>query len=138
MAHISKGQAVLAGLAVLHAALLVWALTGLAEWLFGAVPWPEVTNPLFPRPVLLWHWLSVIAASSAFLTGLMLRWPGTPLAVVLGYGAMALVCLVETTQYLVHETRWLAMAAEYAAYLAIGSWLFFSATARRVFRREGS
>lgn len=137
MAGMSLGRVVLAGLVVLHVGLLVWALMGLAEWLFGAVPWPAVTNPLFPRPVLLGHWLSVIAASLAFLTGLALRWPGTPLAVALGYGAMAVVCLIETTRYLVHDARWLAMAAEYAAYLAIGSWLFLSATARQAFHRSG-
>lgn len=136
MGGISLGRIVMAGLVLLHLGLLVWALMGFAEWTVGAVPWPEVTNPLFPRPMLFFHWLSVIAASTAFLAGLALRWPGTPLAVVLGYGAMAIVCLIETTRYLVHDAKWLAMAAEYAAYLAIGSWLFLSATARNAFRRE--
>ena len=135
MHRISLGQIFLAGLVLLHAGLLIWALMGFAEWVIPAVPWPEVTNPLFPRPMLFFHWLSVIAASTAFLAGLALRWPGTPLAVVLGYGAMAIVCLIETTRYLVHDAKWLAMMAEYAAYLAIGGWLFLSATARNAFSR---
>ncbi|MBX3508084.1 MAG: hypothetical protein KF714_04810 [Parvibaculum sp.] len=135
MGRISLGRMVLAGLVLLHAGLLVWALMGLAEWIAGEVPWPAVANPLFPRPMLLFHWLSVIAASTAFLAGLTLRWRGTPIAVALGYAAMGLVCLIETMHYLVHDTRWLAMAAEYTAYLAIGSWLFLSETARSTFRR---
>lgn len=138
MGGISFGRIVLAGLVLLHAGLLIWALMGLAEWIFGAVPWPAVANPLFPRAMLFFHWLSVIAASAAFLAGLALRWPGTPIAVSLGYGGMAAVCLVETTQYLVHDMRWVAMAAEYAAYLIIGSWLFLSATAQSAFRRGES
>ncbi len=132
----SFGRVVLVGLVLLHAGLLVWALMGMAEWIFGAVPWPEVANPLFPRTMLFFHWLSVIAASVAFLAGLALRWRGTPLAVAIGYGGMATVCLIETTQYLVHDLRWIAMAAEYVAYLVIGSWLFRSETAQSTFRRS--
>lgn len=135
MGGISFGRAVMAGLVLLHLGLLVWALVGLSEWIFGTVPWPAVANPLFPRPMLFFHWMSVIAAATAFLAGFVLRWRGTPFAVTLGYGGMATVCLIETTQYLVHDMRWLAMAAEYAAYLAIGTWLFLSAAARDRFRR---
>ncbi|MEP0710271.1 hypothetical protein [Parvibaculum sp.] len=125
------------GLLFLHVALLVWALTGLAEWIFGAVPWPAVANPLFPRPMLLAHWLSVAVTACIFLAGYALRWPGTPLAVAAGYAAMATVCLIETTQYLVHDARWLAMGLEYAAYLGIGFYLFRSAHAQAVFGGTG-
>ena len=127
----------MAGLLVLHVALLVWALMGLAEWIFDAVPWPAVANPLFPRPMLLAHWLSVAVTAGIFLAGYTLRWPGTPLAVAAGYAAMAVVCLIETTQYLVHDGRWLAMGLEYAAYLGIGFYLFRSAHARAVFGSTG-
>ncbi len=125
------------GLLFLHVALLVWALTGLAEWIFGAVPWPAVANPLFPRPMLLAHWLSVAVTACIFLAGYALRWPGTPLAVAAGYAAMATVCLIETTQYLVRDARWLAMGLEYAAYLGIGFYLFRSAHAQAVFGGTG-
>jgi hypothetical protein len=125
------------GLLVLHVALLVWALMGLAEWIFGAVPWPAVANPLFPRPMLLAHWLSVVLTTSVFLAGYALRWPGTPLAVAVGYAAMATVCLIETTQYLVHDGRWLSMGLEYAAYLGIGFYLFRSTHAQAVFGGTG-
>ncbi|ABS64931.1 hypothetical protein Plav_3327 [Parvibaculum lavamentivorans DS-1] len=120
-------------LVVLHAGLLLWALTGLMELVLPTVPWPRVANPLLPRPMLLAHWFSVLAASLAFLAGYTAGWRHTPLAVALGYGAMAIVCFVETTQFLVHDGRWLAMALEYAAYLGIGIFLFRASPARKRF-----
>jgi len=46
---------------------------------------------------------------------------------------MATVCLIETTTYLVHDARWLAMGLEYAAYIGIGLFLFRSAWAQAHF-----
>lgn len=122
-----------AGLVVLHIGLLVWALMGFAEWFRLAVPWPHVANPLFPHGVLLAHWTSVLLTASLFLGGLALRSPATPSAVACGYAAMATVCLIETTTYLVHDTRWLAMGLEYAAYIGIGLFMFRSAWAQAHF-----
>lgn len=127
-------KAVLAGLVLLHVGLLVWALMGTAELLLGDVPWTPVANPLFPPLMLAGHWLSVLYTSIVFLLGTFYRWPLTPPATVAGYGAMALVCLIETTQFLVHDGRWLAMTLEYAAYIAITLFLFGSAYMRGYFR----
>lgn len=106
-------------LVLLHAGLLLWALVGLAEWLSPTVPWPGVSNPLFPRWLLLVHWLVVLIASSLFLGGYALRWPRTPVAMVAAYGSMAIVCAIETMGFLTHPLRYLAMALEIAAYLLI-------------------
>lgn len=128
-------KTLMAGLVLLHAGLLIWALMGFAEWFLAEVPWPRVANPLFPPLMLLAHWLSVLVTTLFFLTGFTLRWPGTPVAVACGYVAMAMVCLVETVFFLVHDMRWLAMAAEYAAYIGISLFLFRSAYARERFGR---
>lgn len=134
---ITLPKLVVAGLVVLHAGLLVWALMGFAEWFRLDVPWPSVANPLFPHGVLLAHWTSVLLTASLFLGGIALRWPATPTAVACGYAAMATVCLIETTTYLVHDARWLAMGLEYAAYIGIGLFLFRSAWAQAHFGSTG-
>lgn len=106
-------------LLAIHVGLLAWALVGLAEWTMGSVPWPAVSNPLFPRWLLLVHWLSVVAAALALLAGYARRWPGTPTALAAAYLLMAAVCAIETFGYLTHRMRFAAMAAEYAAYVLI-------------------
>lgn len=106
-------------LLVVHAGLLAWALIGLIEWVLPSVAWQRVSNPLFPRWLLLGHWLAVLVGASVFLVGYLRRWPGTPRAVAAAYVPMAVVCAIETFGYLTHPGRFIAMAAEYTAYLAI-------------------
>lgn len=118
-------------LLVLHAALLVWALLGLAEYVVADPPWPPLANPLFPAWLQLAQWLAVLAASTAFLLGYTLRWPWLPRVMVAAYGVMAVVCALQTTSYLVHPGRYLDLVIEYGAYLAILVWLFRAPTARR-------
>jgi len=125
-------------LVVLHAALLVWALLGLAELWISMPPWPALANPLFPPWLQLAQWLAVLAASAAFLLGYALRWAALPWAMAVGYGAMAVVCALQTTGYLQHQGRYLDMAIEYAAYVLILIWLFRWALRHRVAQGRGS
>ena len=118
-------------LLLVHVFLLAWALAGLADWLLPRTPWPEVSNPLFPRWVLLLQWLFILATAAVFLLGYALRWRHMPVAVAVGYAAMAAPCALETTVYLQHAFRYPAMAIEYAAYLLILWFLFRSGFVRR-------
>lgn len=123
-------------LLVLHAALLVWALLGLAEYFVAEPPWPPLANPLFPAWLQLVQWLVVLAVATVFLAGYALRWPWLPQAMIAGYGAMAIVCALQTASYLEHPGRYLDLAIEYAAYLSILVWLFRASSARRRFAAE--
>ncbi|HMP65356.1 MAG TPA: hypothetical protein PKD11_07190 [Pyrinomonadaceae bacterium] len=104
---------------LLHLFLLGWSVGGMTEWLLPSVPWPSYSNPLFPRWLLFFHWMSVITASSIILLGYLRQWNGTPRAMVFGYAAMAMVCFVETVWFLAGEFKYLAMILENAAYIAI-------------------
>ncbi|HUG22644.1 hypothetical protein [Piscinibacter sp.] len=106
-------------LVAVHVVLLVWAVVGLVEWCSPTVPWPRVSNLLFPRWLLLWHWLAVLLAAVIFLVGFFARWTFTPKAMVAAYSLMALVCVVETFWFLTHPWRFAAMALEFLAYVAI-------------------
>jgi hypothetical protein len=103
----------------LHALLLSWAAVGLAELIVVEVPWPAVTNPLFPRWLLLPHWLAVLGASALFLFGYFLRWQKTPALLIAAYAFMAAICAVETFFFLTHPLRYVAMLLEYLAYVLI-------------------
>jgi hypothetical protein len=120
-------------LLVVHAGLILWAGVGLAEWFLSTVPWQRVANPLFPPAMLLAQWLSILGTSGIFLAGYLLRWPGTPTAVTLGYAVMASICAVQTFGYLVHASRFVDMGLEYATYVVIALYLFRSALARERF-----
>jgi hypothetical protein len=124
-------------LLALHLVLLLWAITGLIEWVLPSVPWPPFSNPLFPHWLLFFHWLSVIIASLGFLIGFAYRWRWTPKAVIPAYFFMGVVCTIETISFLTHPLRFLAMTAEYAAYVAIPLAMHFVPTLKGRFERNG-
>ena len=123
-------RAIAAILVVVHAGLGLWAIVGFAELLAPSVPWPELSNPLFSTPMLLFHWTAIAAAAVTFLSGWFARWRLLPWAMAVCYAFMAAVCAVQTVFVLVHDSRFVDMALEYAAYLAILAWLFFSPLVR--------
>jgi hypothetical protein len=120
-------------LVLVHVLLAVWAVVGLAEMVFAEVPWPRVSNELFPAPVLLAQWLSILVASFLYIAGYLRRWRYTPHAVAVAYAIMATVCAVETFGYMISDTRFLAMALEYLAYALILLFLFKAPAMRQRF-----
>lgn len=106
-------------LVVVHLALLVWAVVGMAEWVLSEVPWPMVSNPAFPPWLLLLHWLAILSGSIVFLSGYIARWRATPLALAAAYTFMAVVCVIETFWFLTGIARFVAMALEFAVYMSI-------------------
>lgn len=117
-------------LVVVHLVLLAWAIIGFAEMLLSAVPWPAISNPLFSSAMLLLQWVVVSAAAATFLLGYFRRWPRLPRAMVAWYVVMAVICAYQNFTILQHPTRFIEMTLEYAAYVAIGFYLFLSPTMR--------
>ncbi|HLT40370.1 MAG TPA: hypothetical protein VK034_29025 [Enhygromyxa sp.] len=116
-----------------HAGLGVWAAVGFAELSLAEVPWPRISNPELSRPLLLVHWTLIGAAAVVFLGGYLRRWPRTPIAMLAIYAAMALVCAYQTLFVLSNESRFVAMAIEYAEYTIISLFLWRSELMRERF-----
>lgn len=132
---LSSGRVIAALLVALHAGLAAWSVVGLIEWFVAEPPWPRLSNPLLPRPVLLAQWVLVLLAAGVFLAGYARRWPRTPVALAGCYAAMGVLCAVENIAYL---GRYVAMAVEYAAYVAILGILFRMEHFRRAFAPHGA
>ncbi|MEM8969568.1 MAG: hypothetical protein AAGE93_24335 [Bacteroidota bacterium] len=111
-------------LVVVHLFLGVWATGGFIEMVLKNVPWKPFTNPEFPDWLLVIHWGAILFASVGFLYGYFTRWDKNPQLMTVAYGIMALVCVIETFGYMTSKTKYLAMGAEYVAYLLILILLF--------------
>ena len=109
---------------VVNALLCLWALVGLIEWFTGPLFWPAVSNAELPRNILLLQWLLCLATPTVLFAGLAMQWRFTPLAVVIGYALMAILCAVETFGYMTNESRFRAIAIEYLTYIVFGTLLF--------------
>ena len=110
---------VLGVLLLVHIYLLLWGLVGFAEWFLPHVPWERVSNPDFPRWVLLLHWTAIVTGGATFILSFALQWSKIPQAMTVAYGFMAVVCAIETFGYMTSEFKYLAMAAEYITYTGI-------------------
>lgn len=127
---------IFAGLLVLvHVGLAAWALVGFAEMIFAELPWDRVSNPLFGPGMLALQWSLILIAAVTFIGGYATRWPRTPVAMAVIYGAMSLTCAWQTFFILVHDTRFREMGIEYAEYAIILLFLFFSTHMRARFGR---
>jgi hypothetical protein len=113
-------------LLAVHGFLVLWALVGFIELVAPSVPWPPVSNPRFPREVLILQWSLTLAAGVILIAGYWRRWARTPGTMAGIYVAMAVVCAVETFGYLEGNVRFVAMGLEYAAYVGISAFLFHS------------
>lgn len=113
-------------LLVVHFLLLFWAVGGVFEMVLPKVFWKPYTNPNFPNWVLIIHWGSVLFASSVFIYGYFTHWVKTPQLMIVGYGLMALVCVIETFWFMTSSTKYWAMGAEFITYAVILLLLFKS------------
>lgn len=113
-------------LLTLHFLLFIWAVGGFIEMIFDKVPWKPYTNPDFPFWVLVIHWSSVLFASASFIYGYLTHWIKTPHIMTIAYVLMAVVCIIETFGYMTSKTKYIAMSAEFAAYIIILLILFKS------------
>lgn len=106
-------------LLAVHVGLGLWAVLGVAEFAAPETLPFGLDNPLFPPWLQSLHWAAIATGSATFLV-LRFRapWLLAP-GMALAYGFMAAVCLVETLGYLEHPGRYVDMALEYAAYVAI-------------------
>ncbi|MCI0707289.1 MAG: hypothetical protein L0Y80_07395 [Ignavibacteriae bacterium] len=113
------GRITLYVLVLVHVFLGVWAIAGWIEWFSPTVPWNRLSNPAFDQPMLFVHWSAILAASVAFLWGFSTRSRRLPLAMTVIYIAMAAICAVQTFWYMETDTKYSAMALEYAEYSII-------------------
>lgn len=138
MGRLRLSDLVMVFLLLVHAGLVLWAAVGLIEWRLPTTPWPAISNPKLPPGILLLQWLLVLVTAGIFIAGFVLHWRFTPLAMAVGYAAMASLCGLQTFNYLDHSTKFFDMTLEYAAYLLILLFLFRAPAARRRFRGEGA
>ncbi|MCB1140003.1 MAG: hypothetical protein KDK23_14675 [Leptospiraceae bacterium] len=105
-------------LVLVHAGLLLWAITGLLEF---HPDWTRtnVSNPLFSPAMLLWQWLIVAATAVVYLALFAIHSNRLPETMAIFYGLLALTCVYQTFFILEHPGRFWQLALEIAEYTVI-------------------
>ena len=109
-----------------------WGALGLLEYFTGLAV-IALQNPHFPPGMQFLHFLVIFSSGAVFLTGYATRWPGTPLAMVVAFTALASLCAVQTLDFLVNDSRYILFAQELVNYTIISLYLFRSQRMRAHF-----
>lgn len=113
-------------LLVVHAILAMIGIIGLIELLIAEPAWPRISNPLFPRWILLIEWPLLLGAGGAYIFCYVRRVRSIGQVMAIAYTAMATLCAVQTFAFLTHESRFREMILEYTTYALILLFLFRS------------
>ncbi|MEM9862419.1 MAG: hypothetical protein AAF938_12425 [Myxococcota bacterium] len=87
------------------------------------------------------HFLALFTTGTIFSVGYWLRWFPTPFATIVMYAVLATLCFIETVDFDAFgsgPTRFIPMAVEYAAYVALSAYLLRSETIEQHFARQSS
>jgi len=83
----------------------------------------------FPLGTQFLHWLLLLLTGAVFIIGFLLRWRHTPFATIVMYATLATLCFIETVDFNAFgggSNRFFIMAAEYALYIALSTYLLCS------------
>lgn len=106
--------------------MLGWGLLGFLEYFTGMAPLMPLQNPTFPAGMQTIHWVLITASGATFLTGYVLRWPYTPIAMLVMFTALATMCAVQTLDMLENLDRYRNFVQECINYIIISIYLFRS------------
>lgn len=113
--------------------MLGWGTFGFLEYFTGLAPLIPLQNSTFPEGTQFVHWMLITLSGSVFLAGYFLRWPYTPLAMIVLYAALATLCAIETFDFMENPSRYGDFARECIYYVLISIYLVRSRRMRERF-----
>ncbi|WP_420406971.1 hypothetical protein [Hoeflea sp.] len=115
-------------LLAISAALLVWGILGLLEYVFPPLAL-GLQNESFPPGLQFLHFLALVLTGAIYVFGYLRRWPHTPHATITMYAVLATLCFVETIDFGAFgggAAGIAIMLCEFALYIGLSAYLIRS------------
>lgn len=120
-------------LIVWSVAMLIWGLAGFFEYFTGIKPIIELQNKAYPKGVQFVHWLLISLAGFIFLMGYLNHWQFTPFAMLVIFSNLAILCTIETFDFMSEQWSLKAYFTELIFYLSTSIFLLNSAISKSHF-----
>ncbi|MCR9253817.1 MAG: hypothetical protein NXI20_25605 [bacterium] len=114
--------------------MLLWGLAGFLEYFTGIVPFVRLQNDAYPDGVQFVHWLLITSTGAVFLTGYLTKWKWTPFVMVMLFSNLAILCTIETFDFMSAQWSFSAYASEIVFYLIHSLFLLFSSLSKSHFQ----
>ena len=113
--------------------MFIWGLAGFFEYFTGMVPFVALQNAAYPKGVQFVHWLLITLSGTVFLFGYMTRWKWTPFAMMLLFSNLAVLCTIQTLDFMSEQWGFTQYFAELLMYVLNSFYLCFSSVAKSHF-----
>lgn len=114
--------------------MLVWGIAGFFEYFTGITPLVKLQNAAYPSGVQFVHWLLITSTGVVFLAGYFAKWKWTPFTMVMLFSNLAVLCTIETFDFMSAQWSFTAYASEMVSYLVHSLFLLFSSLSKSRFQ----
>ena len=121
-------------LLLMSISMLVWGLGGFFEYFTGITPVIKLQNDAYPSGVQFVHWLLISVTGSVFLFGYLTRWKWTPFVIVLLFSNLAVLCTIESFDFMSAQWSFSAYFTEIASYAVHSTFLLLSSLSKSRFK----
>jgi hypothetical protein len=113
--------------------LIVWGLAGFFEYFTGVTPIIKLQNKAYPNGVQFVHWLLISLTGITFLLGYFIHWKPTPMAMLVLFSNLALLCTIETVDFMSEQWSIKAYLTELTFYIGTALFLMYSTVSKSHF-----
>lgn len=113
--------------------MLLWGVAGSLEYFTGIVPFIHLQNAAYPDGLQFVHWFLITLSGSIFLIGYFARWKWTPIAMVTMYSNLAVLCTIQTFDFMSEQWGYTQYFTEIISYIVHSSFLLFSSHSKNRF-----
>ncbi len=110
--------------------MLIWGLAGFFEYFTGIVPFIQLQNAAYPNGVQFVHWLLITLTGGVFLFGYIFRWKWTPFAMILLFSNLAILCTIQTFDFMSEQWGYSQYFTEIVFYIIHSSFLLISSVSK--------
>lgn len=114
--------------------MLVWGLAGFFEYFTRITPFIKLQNSAYPNGVQFVHWLLITLTGVVFLIGYTTKWKWTPFVMVLLFSNLAVLCTIETFDFMSDQWSFSAYTTEILLYIIHSIFLLKSTLSKLHFK----
>ncbi len=114
--------------------MLIWGIGGFFEYFTGVKPFIKLQNDAYPSGVQFVHWLLITLTASVFLWGYLTKWKWTPFVMVLLFSNLAVLCTIESFDFMSAQWSFSAYFTEIASYMVHSAFLLRSSLSKSRFK----
>lgn len=113
--------------------MLVWGVAGFFEYFTEITPFIKLQNDAYPSAVQFMHWFLITTTGTTFFFGYFMRWKWTPFAMVMLFSNLAVLCTIQTFDFMSAQWSFSAYFTEMISYVVHSAFLLFSSLSKSRF-----